>query len=184
MSNLYEAVMEFVEDESKILQVLIETKNYDDGENEVRVIPTAWFLAQAKRVDYDSSYGGEVINRGLKIVFNDGSWIERHEYDGSEWFELKRIPTPNTLESPPHLSDLFDDGSSCPFNHTTIDGISINSPWGFGPFCEWHEEDGAIVLTPVQYNEKSLEENEKLEDAFMQRAGTNEPRLVRDREAR
>jgi len=26
------------------------------------------------------------------IVFNDGSWLERREYDGSEWWEFQQTP--------------------------------------------------------------------------------------------
>ena len=41
---------------------------------------------------YDSSYGGVYISLALKIVFNNGSWMERHEYDGSESWHFKMIP--------------------------------------------------------------------------------------------
>lgn len=40
---------------------------------------------------YDSSFGGIEINPTLMIVGND-FWLERHEYDGSEWFEFKTLP--------------------------------------------------------------------------------------------
>ena len=40
---------------------------------------------------YDSSFGGVEINSTLMIVGND-FWLERHEYDGSEWFEFKTLP--------------------------------------------------------------------------------------------
>ena len=40
---------------------------------------------------YDSSFGGVEINSTLIIVGND-FWLERHEYDGSEWFEFKTLP--------------------------------------------------------------------------------------------
>ena len=41
--------------------------------------------------DYDDGYGGQNLH-GL-VVFNDGSWLERGEYDGSEWWEYKHTPT-------------------------------------------------------------------------------------------
>ena len=41
---------------------------------------------------YDNGYGKIVINNTLKIVFKDGNWLERHEYDGSEWWEYIKIP--------------------------------------------------------------------------------------------
>ena len=42
---------------------------------------------------YDCDFGGANINESLKIVFDDKSWLERGEYDGSEWWELRRCPS-------------------------------------------------------------------------------------------
>lgn len=42
--------------------------------------------------DYDAGFGGQNIHASLRVVFNDGSWLERHEYDGSEWWEYKKTP--------------------------------------------------------------------------------------------
>lgn len=41
--------------------------------------------------NYDSGYGGQELY-GC-IVFEDGSWLERGEYDGSEWWGYKSTPT-------------------------------------------------------------------------------------------
>ena len=41
---------------------------------------------------YNCDFGGANINESLKIVFNDKSWLERGEYDGSEWWELRKCP--------------------------------------------------------------------------------------------
>lgn len=41
---------------------------------------------------YDDGYGGQEVESGLKVVGVD-FWLERHEYDGSEWWEFKQIPT-------------------------------------------------------------------------------------------
>lgn len=41
--------------------------------------------------DYNPSYGGAEVNTDLKIVGDDW-WIERGEYDGSEWWEFKTLP--------------------------------------------------------------------------------------------
>lgn len=40
---------------------------------------------------YDSGYGGTEVHDHLKIVGSD-FWLERHEYDGSEWWEFKQLP--------------------------------------------------------------------------------------------
>lgn len=44
--------------------------------------------------EYDAGYGLNVIPLNLKIVGKD-FWLERREYDGSEWWEFKTYPIPN-----------------------------------------------------------------------------------------
>lgn len=41
--------------------------------------------------DYDDGYGCNNISLDLKIVGDDW-WLERSEYDGSEWWSFKSIP--------------------------------------------------------------------------------------------
>lgn len=50
--------------------------------------------------EYDDGYGGAEI-KNIKIVGPDW-WLERHEYDGSEWWEFKRKP-----EKPNHHAEKF-----------------------------------------------------------------------------
>lgn len=40
--------------------------------------------------DYDSGYGGQTLFG--TVWFEDGTWLERGEYDGSEWWEHKVCP--------------------------------------------------------------------------------------------
>lgn len=42
-------------------------------------------------VEYDDSYGAPEVAQDLLVV-GDNWWLERHEYDGSEWWEYKEIP--------------------------------------------------------------------------------------------
>lgn len=42
--------------------------------------------------EYDNGFGGANVDPELVIVFSDGSWLERGEYDGSEWWEFKQTP--------------------------------------------------------------------------------------------
>ncbi len=42
--------------------------------------------------EYNAGYGMPIINEELAIVFKDGSWLEREEYDGSEWFAYRKKP--------------------------------------------------------------------------------------------
>jgi len=42
-------------------------------------------------IEYTSDYGSQHLY-GL-VLFTDNSWLERGEYDGSEWWEYKKAPT-------------------------------------------------------------------------------------------
>ena len=42
--------------------------------------------------DYDDSFGIQYVNEDLVVVGKD-FWLERHEYDGFEWWEIKTMPT-------------------------------------------------------------------------------------------
>lgn len=55
-------------------------------------VKTTWdnFKAVAD-VEYDNGYGGTEVAKDLLIVGSD-FWLERHEYDGAEWWEYKCIP--------------------------------------------------------------------------------------------
>jgi hypothetical protein len=41
-------------------------------------------------IEYDEGYGGQELFGN--IWYEDGSWSERGEYDGSEWWEHKKCP--------------------------------------------------------------------------------------------
>lgn len=51
----------------------------------------AEFAALAAVTDYNNGFGGAEIASDL-VVVGDGWWLERHEYDGSEWWEHKQLP--------------------------------------------------------------------------------------------
>lgn len=51
----------------------------------------AGFVALADR-DYRAGFGINEVALSLVVVGHDW-WLERHEYDGSEWWEFKRLPT-------------------------------------------------------------------------------------------
>ena len=46
--------------------------------------------------DYSAGYGSTKVATDLIILFRDGTWLERDEYDGSEWW--------THCAPPPHLS--------------------------------------------------------------------------------
>lgn len=43
------------------------------------------------KTDYDSGFGAPEVAEDLIVVGTD-FWLERHEYDGSEWWEYKEMP--------------------------------------------------------------------------------------------
>ena len=76
------------------LEVLKENgKTKDDivwiGNVEFR-IPNNSFWMLADRI-YDPGFGGTEVADDLLIV-GQNWWLERHEYDGSEWWEYKELP--------------------------------------------------------------------------------------------
>ena len=83
---------------SNLLRETISTLN-KNGKNsgDVRFVQSprcsfSWdeFAALADR-DYNSGYGGNEVLQEL-VVVGDVWWLERHEYDGSEWWEYKERP--------------------------------------------------------------------------------------------
>ena len=42
-------------------------------------------------VEYDDGYGSQELE-GI-VLFDDGTWLEREEYDGSEWWRFLATPT-------------------------------------------------------------------------------------------
>jgi hypothetical protein len=61
----------------------------------------------AANFTYDNGFGGAVVETSLKVVGEDW-WLERGEYDGSEWWEFKTIPTIPDLQHVPAQDDLKD----------------------------------------------------------------------------
>lgn len=93
--------MNLLEETTKTLKGY--NKTFDDVEwigNDYFYINKEVFLKQADR-SYDNGYGGAEVNGNLKIVGKD-FWLERHEYDGSEWWEYKTMPI-----KPTHENDEF-----------------------------------------------------------------------------
>lgn len=52
------------------------------------------FLEKAKDIWYYAGYGLDVIDDEIYIV-GENWWLERAEYDGSEWWEYKELPIRN-----------------------------------------------------------------------------------------
>lgn len=48
-------------------------------------------MEDCTHTDYDNVFDAPKVAEEL-IVVGDNFWLERHEYDGSEWFEYKEFP--------------------------------------------------------------------------------------------
>jgi len=98
MTNFYEETIEILKRIEKTLEdvayVSLDGKNYKPEK----------FFEVIKEIEYDSGYGLQEINASLEIVFNDSSYLERREYDGSEWWSYV-TPRPLNVE----LEDFPDD---------------------------------------------------------------------------
>jgi hypothetical protein len=61
------------------------------GVDKMTKMSWARFAETAKDIEYDSGYGCWYILSSLKVLGPDW-WLERAEYDGSEWWEFKSQP--------------------------------------------------------------------------------------------
>jgi len=73
------------------------TLSYGDwSEQKITVPPTEGIKGYSKakelykNTNYNNGYGSQELD-GI-VVFNDNSWLERWEYDGSEGWDFKQTP--------------------------------------------------------------------------------------------
>ena len=43
-------------------------------------------------IEYDEGYGGQEVADDLVVVFDNGAWLSRSEYDGAEWWTYRKKP--------------------------------------------------------------------------------------------
>lgn len=56
------------------------------------IYKTSWNDFKSKaNTEYDSGFGAPKVAQDLLVV-GDNWWLERHDYDGSEWWEYKETP--------------------------------------------------------------------------------------------
>lgn len=56
-------------------------------------------------IKFDYNYGAQEIASDL-VVVGDTWWLERHEYDGSEWWEFKTMPLKSLAPTPIEVLDV------------------------------------------------------------------------------
>ena len=83
--NFYEETIDFLKDKGKNMDDVV----WIGGDN--FEMPKGNFIELARKQIYDSGYGGQEMPTDIKIVGKD-FWLERAEYDGSEWWEYKEFP--------------------------------------------------------------------------------------------
>ena len=87
MKNAKEELVNHIADRDVKHVCVVYEKNYDERttiEGSLdEVLPHMDF-------EYDNGYGGQKIKGN--IWYSDGTWSERGEYDGSEWWEHKVCP--------------------------------------------------------------------------------------------
>ena len=49
------------------------------------------YFVKIADMEYNNGFGTILVATDLKVVGDDW-WLERHEYDGSEWWEYKSMP--------------------------------------------------------------------------------------------
>lgn len=97
MTNLKEETLSSIKSEDKNISdidycyVLENACSWD--ETKANVLLKGAFDENRLNFTYDDGYGSQEIF-GF-IVFKDGTWLERDEYDGSEWWDFKSKPTLN-----------------------------------------------------------------------------------------
>ena len=78
--------------------------------NHVYEIPSWSAFQKLADFDYDNGYGGQRIAIDLVIEFDDGGWLTRGEYDGSEWWEMNQKQPP--ILNPHPVFRLMDETES------------------------------------------------------------------------
>jgi hypothetical protein len=75
------------------------TPTYDEANNVNLSFSTEvdflLFFLELMKIEYDSGYGGQYLFG--YIVFTDGTWLTRGEYDGSEWWKHHECPERGTI---------------------------------------------------------------------------------------
>lgn len=85
MRNLWEETIEVLKEHGKTFDGVRFIQGYDFK------ITKENFEKVAKKTNYDSGYGSANVATDL-VVVGKNWWLERGEYDGSEWWDYKESP--------------------------------------------------------------------------------------------
>lgn len=85
--NAKEELLKHIKDrEVKYIQINHEI----DWDTNIKIEGTLEEVLPRLDFDYNSGYGGQELYG--TIWYNDGSWSDRGEYDGSEWWQYQKCP--------------------------------------------------------------------------------------------
>lgn len=88
MKNLLEETLQALRENGKTEKDVLYVESFP--------LTTSWeAFKRNANFNYDDGYGCNEISLSLKIV-GDSWWLERNEYDGSEWWEFKTHPNAGT----------------------------------------------------------------------------------------
>lgn len=97
-TKLYDEIKEVLEENGRSLKDILYVTGIHKTDHK-KTLDCQKFLKLARKIKYNSGYGGVEINQRLVVVLRDGSSLNRHEYDGSEWFEYNPVyPTDVQVE--------------------------------------------------------------------------------------
>ena len=82
--NLYKETIEILSENGKTLDDVLAVCG---GDYQI----TKDDFVKFSNIEYDSGYGSPEVAIDL-VVIGEDFWLERHEYDGSEWWEFKQMP--------------------------------------------------------------------------------------------
>ena len=95
--NAKTELLEFLEDKPTVAAAVVSFGVVYDEENLERfVLPLnytddhRWDFFDSLDFEYDDGYGTQML--AGTIWFTDGTWAQRGEYDGSEWWEYCKCP--------------------------------------------------------------------------------------------
>ena len=84
MGNLLKETKDVLKENGKTIKDIVAVQGNDFGIS----VEDFWKLADT---EYNGGYGAPKVAEDLILVGN-GFWLERAEYDGSEWWEYKEFP--------------------------------------------------------------------------------------------
>jgi hypothetical protein len=87
MNAKYELLRHIADREVKYVQI---NHELGLGDSNIKIEGTLEEVLPRLDFDYDSGYGSQELFG--TIWYNDGSWSDRGEYDGSEWWQYQKCP--------------------------------------------------------------------------------------------